>query len=421
MTGMAQPWQQSSTHLAWLDRQLTAMVNFAQRSVLPGGGFSWLGADGKPIDDDHPRLFLTSRMVHSAGYAHARGVPGAGRLVDHGVESLLGAFADTEHGGWFNDLEADHQPVPGRKMAYDHVQVALAGASALAIGHPRGRELLDRAIAVIEEHIWDPEDQICRESFAADFTDSEVYRGANCNMHATEAFLALGDVTGDPVWHQRALSMADRFINVHARENDWLIYEHFLPGDDGAWKPEPDYNRAEPLHPFRPYGATYGHLLEWARFLVNLQHSPALQGAGFETDWLIEAASGLTTTALDGWAADGNEGLVYTVDWDRSPVADLRLHWPICEGIQAVSVLGLQTGEQTWQDWYRRLWDHAAAYFIDEQGLWRNELTPQLEPSEQVWPGRPDTYHCTGAYAIPTLPLSPFMTLAAVGEESRLR
>ena len=34
-----------------------------------------------------------------------------------------------------------------------------------------------------------------RESFDRDWRTEEAYRGANSNMHGTEAFLALADVT----------------------------------------------------------------------------------------------------------------------------------------------------------------------------------------------------------------------------------
>ena len=89
------------------------------------------------------------------------------------------------------------------------------------------------------------------------------YRGINANMHTVEAYLAVGDVTGDPRWHARAGRIAERVVGF-ARENHWRIPEHF----DAAWTPLPDYNLDVPAHPFRPYGATVGHGLEWARLLV---------------------------------------------------------------------------------------------------------------------------------------------------------
>lgn len=403
------PWIDDTRHQAWLDAGLRGLIRFAQPSILPDGGFTYQGADGGALDDRPPALFLTARMVHAASIGAVRGIPGSQRLLDHAIDSLDGLFADTEHGGWFTDpAEPD-----GRKMTYDHVHIAMAASSAVAAGHPKAPALLERAITIIDTHLFDEEAGALRETFARDWSDSEAYRGANANMHGVEAFIAVGDVTGDPRWHERALGMADRIINQGARAHDWLIPEHF----DTQWNEDLEYNRDEPDHPFRPYGATYGHSLEWARFLVNLYNSPALP----HTPWLLEAAEGLTRTALErGWRVDGKEGLPYTVDWFGKPVSTLRLHWPICEGIQACASLSRQTGAQEWDDWYRVLWDHAQARFIDDSGTWINELDADLHESGTVWPGRPDYYHCIGAYVVPSVPLTPCLTLAAAGLPSRL-
>ena len=99
------------------------------------------------------------------------------------------------------------------------------------------------------------------------FSELEPYRGANSNMHSVEAYLAAGDVTGDPVWPARAASIATRLINDHARGNAWRIPEHY----DGNWQPWPDYNLDRRDDPFRPYGTTPGHSFEWARLLVTLE------------------------------------------------------------------------------------------------------------------------------------------------------
>ncbi len=300
-------WAEAPAHLAWLDDQLRKLVRFSLRTVRPEGGFHYPAADGTPQPGRDVELFLTARMTHMASIAHLRGIPGAGRLVDHGVRSLRSVFVDAGHGGFISALGDPD----GRKMTYDQVHVGLAASSARAAGHPDATALLDQVAEIVDTHLWEADEGMLRESFAADWGDVEDYRGANATMHSVEAFLAMGDVTGDRVWHDRAYGMADRIINVGARAQGWLVPEHF----DGRWQLDLGYNADEPNHPFRPYGATYGHLLEWARFLVNLDASPAVGGR----PWLLEGAQALTESALGGWGADGQEGLVYTVDWDRRP------------------------------------------------------------------------------------------------------
>ena len=89
-----------------------------------------------------------------------------------------------------------------------------------------------------------------------------------------------------------------------------------------------------------------------------------------------------------------------TATW-LTQVADVRLHWPVCEGIQTTAVLLRLTGDPHWERWYRRLWDHAARWFIDERGTWLNELDDDMRQGDKVWPGRPDVYHCGGALTLP--------------------
>lgn len=370
------------------------MLWFVRGSILRSGGFAYLDHDRRPFSGREPELFLTARMVHTAALGYARGIPGSGALLDHGMESLLGPFADEECGGWRSRLDAAVRT----KAVYDHMHVGLAAATACSIDHPLADRLLERVIRVIDEHLWDESTSTLYESFDRDWTHPEDYRGANANMHGVEAMLALGDATGDPRWIERAVRVSDRIINTHARGNDWLIPEHY----DRDWRPLLDYNLDDLQHPFRPYGATVGHSLEWARLLVELGEH------GVEQDWVTDAAQQLARRALDDlWAVDGRPGLVYTVDWHANPVSTTRLHWPVCEGIQAAAALFRATGDWHWEQWYRVLWDHAATFFIDDQGAWINELDESMHEGGTVWPGRPDVYHCAGALLGPVSHPSP--------------
>ena len=401
-------WVRAAGHTNWLDGRFADLIDFSANSIRPDGGFDWLDANGTTLADKQPELFLTARMVHTAAIASIKGFPGSQTLLEHGVASLLGLFADTQFGGWFSKPDA-----PGRKSTYDHVHVALAASSAIVAGEPRATELLDRALAVIEEHLWDETSGALVESYARDWSDPEPYRGANANMHGVEAMLAVGDVTGDAKWHRRALGIADRLINHAARDNNWVLPEHY----DTDWQVILDYNRDKPADQFRPYGATPGHALEWARLVLALYASPALD----KPEWCLEAARELLVSGLEkAWAVDGHEGLPYTLDWDNNPVVDLRLHWPFCEAIQACAMYDTVTGGTEWEHWYRKVWDFAVRYFMDPTGTWSNELTSGLERSESVWPGRPDVYHLAGAYAVPQVGASPFVTAAVAGVPSKL-
>ena len=76
-----------------------------------------------------------------------------------------------------------------------------------------------------------------------------------------------------------------------------------------------------------PDGSTPGHWLEWSRLLLSIE-------AAYETPpaWLFTDAQALFRTAVAmGWAIDGHDGFVYTLDWDNKPADRSRPHSVIAE------------------------------------------------------------------------------------------
>ena len=389
-------WRELQSHREWLAAETARLLEFAQGAAVPGG-FGWLDADGRPEAGRPLQLWITTRMTHVLALGELIGHPGCGPLVDHGLAAIRDRFEDREHGGWFPEVTPDG-PVRTDKEAYPHSFVLLAAAGAAMAGHAAAPALLDEAIAVIEARFWSEDEGACREAWDRGWDEPEAYRGANANMHMVEAFLAAGDATGDRRWYERALRAAARLIDDVARAHDWRILEHF----DADWAPLPDYNRDEPRHPFRPFGITPGHGLEWSRLLLQIH-----AGLGDGPPWLVEAAGGLFARATDdGWGAPG--GFAYTTGLDGRPVVADRLHWPVTEAIGAAAVLHAVTGDARYEHWYRTCWDFAGAHLIDRtRGSWHAELDEGLQPSEQTWSGKPDVYHSLQATLIPRLPVSP--------------
>ena len=117
---------------------------------------------------------------------------------------------------------------------------------------------------------------------------------------------------------------------------------------------------------------------------------------------LLEGAVALFDRAVvDGWAADGADGFVYTTDWDGTPVVRQRMHWVLAEALSAAAALGSVAGERGYEAWYRRWWDYAATYLVREDGSWQHELDGENRPTGTVWPGRPDLYHSVHAVLLP--------------------
>jgi sulfoquinovose isomerase len=384
----------------WRRVEQSRLIAFGRGAALPDGGFGWLGANGE-VDETRPcPLYVNARMTYVFALAHLQGVAGAGSLAASGLSAMLSRYADHTNGGWFSSVARSGQVIDSTKTNYAHAHVLLAAASAVVAGIPGAEAVLTAATSAIEQHFWSDAEGCALESWNADFTELEPYRGANSNMHSVEAYLAVADLTDSSVWHARAASIAARLIDGHARTHSWRIPEHY----DEKWQPQPDYNLDRPNDQFRPYGTTPGHSLEWVRLLLTLE---ATQTA--PPSWLLEAANSLFDTAVaDAERRDGRPGLIYTVGADGQPVVTTRLQWVACEAVLAAEALHRRTGEERFAATAARWWGEIDRYFLDRKGGgWWQELTPDMTPATSIWPGKPDLYHSYQAVLLPSLLLSP--------------
>jgi len=398
-------WLHCPAHFRWLEAEGDRLLEFGRAARHPEGGFAWLGEDGSPDLERPVELWITCRMTHVYSLGHLMGRPDCASLVDHGIAALRGRMRDATHGGWYAKVGADG-PTVTDKTAYEHAFVVIAAASAAAAGRPGGEVLLDDAVGVLLEHFWDDEHGMIVEQWDEAWTTLDGYRGVNANMHSVEALLSAADVTGDATLRERAGRILERVVHDLARGNSWRIPEHF----DAEWTPQLEYNADEPAHPFRPYGATIGHWLEWARLALHLRAGLAPNAPA----WLLEDARALFDAAVrEGWAVDGADGFVYTVDWSGRPVVRERMHWVAAEATATAAALYDATGEPSYATWYATWWQHVADCFRDtERGSWHHELSPTNGPSSATWEGKPDTYHAFQATLIPRLPLAPTLATA---------
>jgi sulfoquinovose isomerase len=277
--------------------------------------------------------------------------------------------------------------------------VLLAASSALAAGHEPARALLRDVLAVIDEHFWSEQEGASRESYDREWRSLEDHRGANSNMHMCEALLAAAEASERSELAKRAGRIATKLIDGFARANGWLLPEHY----DSSWRPLLEYNRERLDDPFRPYGATIGHSLEWSRLVLSVGLA-----TGETEGWCLEAAEGLVARALEvGWDRHAG-GLYYTVDWDGSPANGDHYWWPIAEGITAAAYLARITGRPPYEHWYRRFWEFAAEHLIDhERGGWYAQLDADNRRKVKPWYGKPDIYHSLQACLLPILPVAP--------------
>ena len=394
-------WPTNPHHRGWLSGERTRLIEFGLGQVPDTAGARWLDEHGR-VDRSRPvPTWLTARAVHVQSLGHLLGIPGSRPVAERGMRALTGDLRDAEHGGWYASVGVNGAP-DGTKSAYAHAFVVLAAATATVAQLDGAEELLDEALSVLDQSFWDPAAGMHVDEWDRAFTELSPYRGINANMHAVEALLAAADALEQPRWADRAAVVAGRTA-AWAEENGWRVPEHF----DAGWAPHLELNADRPEDPFKPYGATVGHGLEWSRLLLQVSAATAPDDA--PTAELVEASRQLYRRAVeDGWHAGGAEGFVYTTDWTGTPVVRRRMHWVAAEALAAAAALHRATGDDTYAVDYSRWWDYTAEHLIDRvHGSWHHELDEHNRPSGQVWPGKPDLYHAVQATLLPVLPLTP--------------
>lgn len=395
--------------VAWRRAELHRLLEFAAASRRNDGGFAWLDERGRPDDGQPVFTWIAARMTHTFALAQLVGHQGAAAMVEHGVAALLGPLRDEEIGGWWEAVEAD-RPVSTAKKAYDHAFVLLAASSALSVGARGSDELFERARGIFEQRFWDERAGKVVEDWDRSWRKLDSYRGANSNMHATEALLAAHTATGDARFADQARRIALWFLDQAARL-DWRMPEHF----DEDWTVLPDFNHDNPTDRFLPFGSTIGHGLEWARLALHVRALDPAPQAGSPDRLLVGARRLFERATMDGWTADGSPGFVYTVDWEGQPVVRDRLHWVVAEGLAAAATLESVTAEQQYTDWQRTLWGFADSALLDRDGgSWWHQLDNDNRPTQTIWRGKPDAYHAVQALLAPGLPVRPSLLASVV-------
>lgn len=381
---------------AFVKRMRENLLRFGRRFPSAGGSSYYLGDDGTPWTDRPRETWITGRMAHVYSIGAMLGVNGCGALADAALNGLRGELHDRAHGGWYAGLTADGGILPD-KQCYAHAFVILAASSALLAGRDGARELLDEAIYLYDERFWDETRGLAYDTWNTEFTVLDSYRGLNANMHSAEAFLAAADALGDAAYRARAGRIISHALQW-ARENNWRLPEHFSEN----WEADLSCNKERPDDPFKPYGATPGHGIEWARLTIQWAFSFYGKDPGRREEY-VDAAQKLYGRAVsDAWNCDGAPGLVYTTDWDGKAIVHDRMHWTLAEAINTAGALFRVTGEQRYREDYAAFMEYLDTAVLDHRrGSWFHQLNERNEAARTVWPGKPDIYHALQATLIP--------------------
>ena len=371
------------------------LLSFGHRFPSPGGGSYYLGDDGTPWTDRPRETWITSRMVHVYSIGSFLRHEGSEELADAALKGLRGELHDDKNGGWYAGLTSDGDILPN-KQCYAHAFVILAASSAVLAGRPGAKELLDEALKVYDEKFWNEEEGLSCDTWNTEFTVMDDYRGLNANMHTVEAFLAAADVLKDEKYRMRAGRIIDHVLGW-ASENQWRIPEHY----SSDWEPDLECNKEKPDDQFKPYGATPGHGLEWARLITQWALSTYPEGTE-NVKYLVAAENLYNRAVADAWNCDGAPGIVYTTDWEGKPIVHDRMHWTLAEAINSAAVLFHVTKKEKYAADYAEFMKYLDEKVLDHvNGSWFHQLDQENNVIGTVWPGKSDIYHALQATLIP--------------------
>lgn len=381
---------------AFMEELRNNLLNFGHRFPSDAGSSYYLGDDGTPWKDRPRETWITCRMAHVYSIGALLGHKGSEELVDAALKGLLGELCDKENGGWYPGITADQKILPD-KQCYAHAFVILAATSAFLIGRPHAEELLKEALTLYDKRFWNEEEGLACDTWNTPFTVMDEYRGLNANMHTVEAFLAVADVTGDEKYRIRAGRIIEHVIGW-ASANKWRIPEHFTK----EWNVDLEFNKEQPADQFKPYGATPGHGIEWARLISQWAFSSYPDDTDAALPY-IDAAEKLYNRAIDdAWNADGTPGIVYTTDWEGNPIVHDRMHWTLAEAINTSAVLFRATNKEKYAEKYAAFMEYLDEKVLDHKnGSWFHQLDKNNNVIGTVWPGKSDIYHALQATLIP--------------------
>ena len=376
----------------FLRENARALLNFGRKFPSPGGGSYYLSDDGTPWVERPRETWITCRMAHVYSIGSMMGDKESKDLAAQAIKGLLGELKDNKNGGWYAGLSKDNVPLE-YKQCYAHAFVILAGTSAYLAGVEGAKELLNEALKVYDKYFWNEEEGLAVDTWNTEFTVLDSYRGVNANMHTVEAFLAVADALSDEAYRKRAGRIIDHVVSW-SKENDFRIPEHFT----SDWKPDLEKNKEKPDDPFKPYGATPGHGIEWARLITQWAESQPEVNKEY-----IDVACKLYERAIsDAWNADGEPGIVYTTDWSGKPVVHDRMHWTLAEAINTSAVLYKVTGNERYAKDYSMFLEYLDETVLDHSvGSWYHQLDEHNKIKGTVWPGKSDVYHAFQAMLIP--------------------
>jgi len=380
--------------LVLLEHAQHSMRFYHPRAIDPSGGlYHYFMDDGTVYDTRHRHLVSSTRFVFTYAMAYRQfHEPGYLDGLKHALSFLRLSHRAPDGSGYAWMLDGD-KVKDGTQHCYGLAFVLLAYSHATMAGQEQARAWIGETFELMEQRFWDAEAGLYADEASRDWSVLSSYRGQNANMHACEALQAAYQATGEKRYLERAFTIAYNITQRQAQRCGGLIWEHY----DTSWQPDWKFNIDDPENLFRPWGYQPGHFTEWAKLLLQLE----ARGAVLQKDlgWLVPTAERLFQVAVNqGWDAE-HGGLCYSLAPDLSICDFHKYFWVQAESAAAAAMLAQRTGDQSYWDWYQRIWEYSWTHMVDHQhGAWFRILDRENRKlSDEKSPAGKVDYHTMGA------------------------
>lgn len=374
----------------FLIQHCQSIVDFyTPRVVDESGGYHQNYLDDGSLFDTHFKQLVSSTRI-IVNYASAYMLFEKEEYKDialHGLSYLENVHwqPDSQRYAWTLN---NHRPLDMTQQAYGYAFVLLAYAAVRKAGLIDSNKPLLDTYNLLESRFWQPDYGLYADEISTEGVLSP-YRGQNANMHLCEAMLAAWEASEEPMFLQRAQLLAENIAMRQADLTDGLVWEHYTED----FKPDWEYNKADPKNLYRPWGFQPGHQTEWSKLLLILhRHAPQ--------PWLLERACSLFDRAWEKALDKEYGGLVYGFDPQGNWCDEDKYFWVQAESFAAAALLYKATGESKYLQQYESLWQYSWEHMIDHQhGAWFRLLNRDNSKTsnQKSAAGAKCDYHSLGA------------------------
>ncbi|HKX26988.1 MAG TPA: AGE family epimerase/isomerase [Blastocatellia bacterium] len=325
------------------------------------------------------QLWLHSRLAR-AGYKREENLKAAA----HGYKFLREKMWDSQHGGFFWEVEAAGQPLRTLKHLYGQSFGLYALSEyALATRDKGALALAVKLFQLLEEKAHDAKYQGYNEIFAADWQPvapgtANYISGAaapvklyNTHLHLLESVTTFYRASKLPLARTRLLELIEIETDKVVRKEYPLCTDVHRPD----WTPVLEGNSAM---------ASYGHDLENIWLVMD-----ACRAVGVAPIKYRQLFEGLFAYSLK-YGFDQEAGGFFSSGPFNQPATNRdKVWWAQAEALVACLWMHRLTGEQQYLDVFAKTWDFVEKRMIDwEHGEWRNTIDADGRvrgPKANIW------------------------------------